>query len=60
MLGGTDCRFYSDISDAALRFSPIRMTNEELKKMHGNDESIRLDALVEAVSFYQDLIQNNQ
>jgi acetylornithine deacetylase/succinyl-diaminopimelate desuccinylase-like protein len=36
------------------------MTNEELKKMHGNDESIRLDALVEAVSFYQDLIQNNQ
>lgn len=60
MLGGTDCRFYSEITQAALRFSPIRMTNQELKKMHGNDESIRLNALVEAVSFYQDLIKNNQ
>jgi len=59
MLGGTDCRFYSEISDAALRFSPIRMDNDELKKIHGNNESIKLKSLIEAVNFYQEIIKNN-
>jgi carboxypeptidase PM20D1 len=59
MLGGTDCRFYSEISDAALRFSPVRMDNEELKKIHGNNESIKINSLVEATNFYQELIKNN-
>jgi len=59
MLGGTDCRFYSEISDAALRFSPIRMDNEELKKIHGNNETIKVNSLVEAICFYQELIRNN-
>ena len=60
MLGGTDCRFYSEVSDAALRFSPVRMDNDELKKMHGNNESIKINALVEAKVFYQELIKNNK
>lgn len=60
MLGGTDCRFYSEVSDAALRFSPVRMDNEELKKMHGNNESIKLSSLVEALNFYKELIINNK
>ena len=60
MLGGTDCRFYSEVTDANLRFSPVRMDNEELKKMHGNNESIKLDALVEATYFYQEIIKNNR
>ena len=59
MLGGTDCRFYSEVSDANLRFSPVRMDNEELKKMHGNNESIKIKSLVEACDFYQELIKNN-
>jgi len=59
MLGGTDCRFYSEVTDANLRFSPVRMDNEELKKMHGNNESIKLDSLVEATDFYKELIINN-
>jgi len=60
MLGGTDCRFYSEVSDSNLRFSPVRMDNEELKKMHGNNESIKIKALVEATNFYQELIKNNK
>ena len=59
MLGGTDCRYYSDVSESALRFSPIRMNNQELKKMHGNNESIKTSALVEAVYFYQEIIKCN-
>jgi carboxypeptidase PM20D1 len=60
MLGGTDCRFYSEVTDANLRFSPVRMDNEELKKMHGNNESIKIKSLVEAKNFYQELIKNNK
>jgi carboxypeptidase PM20D1 len=60
MLGGTDCRFFNEISEGALRFSPIRMDNVELSKMHGHNESIRINTLVEAVNFYQEVIKNNQ
>jgi len=60
MLGGTDCRFYSEISDAALRFSPIRMDNQELKKIHGINENIKTKSLVEAINFYKELIDNNR
>jgi carboxypeptidase PM20D1 len=60
MLGGTDCRFFNQISDGALRFSPIRMHQSELSKMHGADESIRISTLVEAVDFYSNIIKNNQ
>ncbi|MDD4354372.1 MAG: M20/M25/M40 family metallo-hydrolase [Candidatus Izemoplasmatales bacterium] len=56
VLGGTDARFYTEISDSALRFSPIRVHNRDLKKMHGIDESLRLDALAEAVIFYREII----
>ncbi|HKL47206.1 MAG TPA: M20/M25/M40 family metallo-hydrolase, partial [Candidatus Izemoplasmatales bacterium] len=59
MLGGTDCRFFSQISKGALRFSPIRMHQNELSKMHGHNESIRISTLVEAVRFYQTIIQNH-
>jgi len=59
MLGGTDCRFFSHISKGALRFSPIRMHQKELSKMHGHNESIRIATLVEAVRFYQTIIKNH-
>ena len=60
MLGGTDCRFYAKITDSAFRFSPVRMNQEELKKMHGNNESIKLSSLVEAKIFYEEIIKNNK
>jgi carboxypeptidase PM20D1 len=60
MLGGTDCRFYAEITDSAFRFSPVRMNQEELKKMHGNNESIKLSSLVEAKIFYEEIIKNNK
>jgi len=60
MLGGTDCRFFSDITESAFRFSPVRMNNDELKKIHGKNESIRKSSLVEAVIFYRELIKNHK
>ena len=60
MLGGTDARFFSEITDSAYRFSPVRMNNVELNKIHGKDESIRITALTEAVEFYTEFIKNHK
>ena len=60
ILGGTDCRHYTDISDAALRFSPVRISNHDLKKMHGINESVSIDSVSEAVVFYKQLIRDFQ
>jgi carboxypeptidase PM20D1 len=60
MLGGTDCRFFSEITESAFRFSPVRMDNSELKKIHGKNESVKKDTIVEAVDFYKNLIKNHQ
>ncbi len=60
MLAATDCRFFSEVTDSAYRFSPIRMDNDDIKKIHGINESIKKTSLVEAVSFYKSLIEKHQ
>ena len=57
ILGGTDARHYQEICNATVRFSPVRVTNDDLKKMHGLNESIGIDSLVEAVGFYRHLMK---
>lgn len=57
ILGGTDARHYQEICEATIRFSPVRATNEDLKKMHGLNESIAVESLVEAVVFYKHVIR---
>lgn len=56
--GRTDAREYEEISDCTIRFAPTRMTNDDLKGMHGIDESIAIDSIIEAINFYKELIKN--
>jgi carboxypeptidase PM20D1 len=60
MLGGSDCRFFSELTESAFRFSPVRMNNKELGKIHGKNESIRKSALTEAKRFYKDFIVSHK
>lgn len=60
IFGGTDARFFTKITDAALRFSPVRVTNDDLKKMHGIDECIEVRSLAEAVVFYKSFMKDFQ
>lgn len=60
MLGGTDCRFFSEMTSSAFRFSPIRMDNDELKKIHGKNESIKKSSIAEAITFYKSFIVNHR
>ena len=56
MFGGTDGRHYNEISDCVIRFSPIKVTNEERAGMHGLDESLSVASLEKCQEFYQRLL----
>lgn len=56
MTGASDCRFMSRISDNCLRFTPFRITLDQLDSIHGINENIDLDCLAPAVDFYKYLM----
>ena len=53
MTGASDCRFFSRFCDNCLRFTPFRITNDQLSRVHGTDENLDLTELVPAVEFYK-------
>ena len=57
MLGGTDARHYNEISDCVIRFSPIKVTNEDRKGIHGLNEKIKVETLQKGLEFYQRLLK---
>jgi len=56
-LGGTDARNYYVICDNIYRFTPLISLPEDLKRVHGVDERISIDALATMVKFFQQLMQ---
>jgi len=40
-----------------LRFSAMRLSGDDRKRIHGNDERIREDQFKEALAFYQRIIR---
>ena len=60
MTGGTDARFYQEICDACIRFSPVIYGPEQMKGMHGLNENIDTRSLPGAVDFYKTVIRLNQ
>ncbi len=56
MFGGTDGRHYNEISDCVIRFSPIKVTNEDRAGMHGLNEKIKIETLEKCFEFYQRLL----
>jgi carboxypeptidase PM20D1 len=58
IMGGTDCRHFHALSDTALRFAPVRMSNEQNASCHAVDENVTLASLVEGVAFYKRLLKD--
>lgn len=54
--GGTDARFYGEVCDSCVRFSPVIYGPEQLKGMHGLDENIEANVLPGAVDYYKEII----
>ena len=56
MTGATDSRFYQEICKNVVRFAPVVYGPEQMKGMHGVNETIGIDCLPGAVDFYKNLI----
>lgn len=57
VMGATDARYYSEITDAAYRFSPFHLSVEDLNRMHGIDERISLESYGKMISFFHELMR---
>ena len=55
-IGGSDGKFYTEISDCVVRFSPFKITNAERAGIHGVDEYIRVEMLKKCHEFYERLL----
>ena len=58
IMGGTDCRHFHALTDTALRFAPIRMTNEQNASCHAVDENVTIASLAEGVRFFKRLLKD--
>ena len=55
--GGTDSRFYGEVCDSCVRFSPVNWSPDQMKRMHGIDENIDCGTLPLAVDYYKEIIR---
>lgn len=55
--GGTDARYFYDISDDVYRFYPIRIGPDSMTRFHGIDEKISKDNYKEIIEFTYHLIK---
>jgi carboxypeptidase PM20D1 len=60
VLGGTDARYYTGVSDDVYRFMPYRFEMSDLSRAHGIDERVSVEHHADAIRFYKRLIENAQ
>ena len=57
-VAATDSVHYSLVSDDSYRINPFVFTGDDIKRLHGRNERISTEAMVQAVQFYVTLIRN--
>ncbi len=55
--GATDARFYGEVCESCVRFSPVNYGPEQMAGMHGLNENIEADCLPNAVDYYKTIIK---
>lgn len=58
VLGGTDSKHFTDLTDSVFRFAPMRFTKDDLHRFHGIDERVRIAYYHDSIRFYVRLIEN--
>jgi carboxypeptidase PM20D1 len=56
-LQGTDSRHYADIADDNYRFTPFVYTPDDLQRIHGTDERVKIENLSRAAAWYEALMR---
>ena len=59
MTGGTDCKFYSEVCDNAIRLAPLYIDKQQYASIHGLNENISIGVLPKAVDFYKEIVKMN-
>jgi len=57
IMGGTDCRHFHELTENALRFAPVRVTNVQNASCHAVDENVTVASLAEGVRFLKTLLK---
>ena len=60
MTGGTDAKFYRELSDNCLRFAPLYIDEQQYASIHGLNENIYQGALPLGVDFYKQMIKKTK
>ncbi len=58
MLGASDSRHFTRISDAVYRFTPFEMSTEERGTLHARNERIRVATWLKGIGFYATLLRS--
>jgi len=59
MTGGTDAKYYKEVSDHCLRFAPLYINAQQYASIHGLNENISQASLTYGVDFYKRMIQKS-
>ena len=59
MTGGTDAKYYAELSDNCIRFAPLYIDQQQYASIHGLDENIFRGALTKGVDFYKRIIEKS-
>lgn len=54
--GGTDSKHYGKLTNNIYRFSPFRLTGEELATMHGRGEYVSVENFERMIGFYREIL----
>ena len=52
MIANTDVRHYLSLTEQVYRFLPYKLTKNDIKSIHGNDENVSLKNLYKSFKFY--------
>jgi carboxypeptidase PM20D1 len=58
MVGATDARYFTGLSDSVYRFMPLHLERADLARLHGKDERISVQGYAGAVRFYAQYLRN--
>ncbi len=59
MTGGTDAKYYRDLSENCLRFAPLYINPQQYASIHGLNENISQGTLPYGVDFYKKMIERS-
>jgi carboxypeptidase PM20D1 len=55
--GGSDSRFYSNLTKNIFRQVPVEVTPDNLEGIHGTNERVTLASVLQVANFYRELIK---